>query len=207
MMNVQTLFAAALLALLGLAPQCVLSQEASPALNPDTDFQLPSADNFDFDIEGMEGFGDPDYDPEAEIDPQVQAATDRVAWIITAVLAAMSLLMLLFTILLAVQLSSALQAVPEAYRQMSPFVPWLLFVPFVNIVILILAFIKVPRSLKGYLASMGDASQEDCGEKLGLLGAILFLLGFTMPVGLVVLLLALAKIGRAKKIARAATDL
>ncbi len=100
---------------------------------------------------------------------------------------------------LAYLLSGALKVVPESYREISPGVAWLLLIPLVNIVIMFLVFIKIPRSQSKYLASIGNSSHGDCGEQMGLIGSICMLIPCINVVGLVLLIISLVKIMGAKQ--------
>lgn len=165
----------------------------------DAEFQMDQ--DIDFDMEGLEDFG-PDFGP-PEISAEAQAAAGVLFLVFVLVAVVACVVGLVLTGLVAYWLMDALNAIPEPHRQMSPMVPWLLFVPLVQIVVLLLAFIKVPDSLSSYLRSMDDSSHGDCGKSNGLWGAILYLLGCTFPIGLVMLFLSLKKIHRAKLAARA----
>ncbi|MEZ6136515.1 MAG: hypothetical protein R3C53_16590 [Pirellulaceae bacterium] len=155
-------------------------------------------EDFGFDTGDM-NFGEEDFS--FAVDPAQERAAAAVATGFMIVSLVIGLLGLCLMIFVAYFLSDGLAAVPEEFRQLPTWVPWLLLVPFVNIVVLILAFIKVPQSLSSYLASKGNTGLGDCGQALGLWGSILYLLCF--PVGLVLLLMSGLKISQAKKAARA----
>ncbi len=168
----------------------------------------PQEFNFDLNADGFNtdefsGFGEDGFQVEQPLDPAAAA----VLAAITIAMVLLAIVCLLFAIFMAYQLSSSLSAIPEPYRQMQAFMPWLIFVPLAGIVIFILAMIKVPRSVSAYLTSIGDSSQGDCGEKLGLWGAVLYLLGCTAPIGIVLLIMSLLKLGKAKALAKAASGL
>jgi hypothetical protein len=175
--------------------------ESSSALGGTTQADVGDFD-FNLDTTEFDDFGSESF--QAQSDEEL-AAGEAAAGLIMLFAFGLSLLAFvagfLFSLYIAYSLSSALSSIPEAYREMAPFVPWLIFVPVVNVVILILAFIKVPRSVKSYLASKGNHSHGDCGESYGLWGAILSLLGCTLPVGLVMLILSLNKLGKAQRAA------
>ncbi len=157
-----------------------------------------NAIDFNIDMDEFESFGQEGFSVETPLDP----ATEATIQAIRIGSYGIGLVGLLFSLFLAYQLASSLSAIPPTYRQLSPWVPWLIFVPLVGIVVLVLAFIKVPNSLSKYLASTGHVSQGDCGEKLGLWGAILTIIGCTAPIGLVLLLLSTLKIRQAKMVAK-----
>lgn len=171
-----------------------------PAQGQD-DFQMDTDIQFDMGDE-FEGFDEADFGAPVMSEEEIAAAQAMGAVVFFGAIAA-CFLGLLLTALVAYLMMDALNAVPKSFRQLSPMVPWLLFVPLVNIVILFLVFIKVPESLNAYLQSTGDTSQGDCGKSMGLWGSILYILGCTFPIGLVMLILAILKINGAKKVARA----
>lgn len=191
--------------LIGISTQA-RSQEVSGAEFPD--MQIDAGDEFGGDFgfevgEDMEAFGKDDFNAEG-LDPEAAAAATAVAAAVWIAMMAIAALLFFLLVLAAYLLSDALGAIPEEFREIPAWLPWLLLVPFVQIVILIVAFMKVPKSLSGYLASKGDTSMGDCGAGNGLWGAVLYLLGCTFPIGLVLLVMAILKINQAKKIARAA---
>ena len=96
-------------------------------------------------------------------------------------------------------LSSALNAVPLEYRKIPAWLPWLLLIPVVNVVVVFLAFVLTPQSLREYLESQGDTSQGDCGGQMGLIGAILSVIPCIPLVGPILLIIALVKISQAKR--------
>ena len=180
-----------------------------PAQDPPTD--IPEFDTSELDIGLPEDFDeiaggdftDGDFGA-AEISAEEQAAIAAVSFGMVVAIIVMSLIGLLLTIFVAYLLMDAVNSVPEQFQQIAPWVPWLLLVPFVNIVVLIVAFIKVPESLSAYLNSIGDTSQGDSGKAVGLWGSVLYVLGCTFPIGLVLLIISLVKINQSKKIARSA---
>lgn len=169
-------------------------------LDPNNEFdpgmQIDPEMEFDFGMDGMEDW----QSSPPSLDPSTGAAATLATMAIVVIGLVISLLL---QAVVAYFLSSALKAVPEQYRELSPAIPWLLLVPFVNIVILFLAFIKVPRSLNKYLTSVGDTSQGDCGEQMGLWGAVLGIIPCTGPIGLILLIISLVKITQAKNVALA----
>ncbi len=184
---------------------CLLSapargQDDQPTLQFDPNMQIDpgSMEDFGFNTDDFEDFGSEDFSP-PELSAEDAAAATAVAMGMMIMIGVFAVIGVVITALVAYLLSDALSAVPESYRQMSSWIPWLLFVPLVQIVVLVLAFIKVPRSLSGYLASLGDQSQGDCGESNGLWGSILYILGCTFPIGLVLLVMSMLKINQAKR--------
>ncbi len=190
--------------LLGLFTSDVRAQESGPDIQFDSevqidpDFQLDP--DIDFDTEQFD-FGADSGAVELSEEDQAAVAALGLGFIVLVLIIA--LVSIVLTAWVAYMLMDALQAVPEQHRQLSPVVPWLLFVPIVQYVVMFLVFLKVPDSLSSYLNSVGDQSQADCGKTLGLWGSILYVLGCTVPIGLVLLALSLIKINQAKKAARA----
>jgi hypothetical protein len=101
--------------------------------------------------------------------------------------------------------SSAQKKVPPEHRLMSPGAVWLLLIPLFNYVWAFFVFTRVPRSLAAALQARGIASTDDCGQRWGLVFAILHacsLVGGFMPfigplvglAALVFLILALVSI-------------
>lgn len=180
------------------------AQQPADELN----FEMPTDPNspdmdFDFDFSDELGDGFSQFEEDGFVAADEPSTMAVIAT--TIAMLVLGVLMFLLVGVVAYLLSTALSAVPENFREMPPMLPWLLFIPLVNIVILILAFIKVPKSLNKYLTSIGDNSQGDCGEKLGLWGSILYILGCTFPIGLVMLVMSLMRINQAKKLAKAAS--
>lgn len=168
---------------------------------------VPEFDPNNFEIPELEGFDDfteeGDFGaPEFSADEQAAAAALSFGMLIFVFV--MSLVGLILTALVAYLMMDALNAVPESFQQIQPWMPWLLFVPLVNIVIVFLVFLKVPDSLSSYLQSIGDSSQGDCGKNLGLWGCILYIIGCTFPIGLILLIMSILKINQAKKVAQSA---
>jgi hypothetical protein len=177
-----------------LAAPRTLGQDAPPTdFSPPSDIQ-PGDMDFDFNTDEFDAFGTEEFNMNQDIDPAA-AVFATVIMIASVVLSVLGLLMGIYV---AFQLSSALSALPESARDLSPVMPWLMFVPVIGIVFLLLSLIKVPRSLSTYLNARGNSSHGDCGEKLGLWGAILTILGCTAPIGIVMLILAANKVGKAK---------
>lgn len=156
----------------------------------------------DFDIEGMEAFGDEDFTFDTELTPEEAAAGAAMFMAMLVAIGIMSLIGFAMVIWVAYSMMDALSALPEQYRELSPAVPWLLLVPLVNIVVLFLVFIKVPDSLKAFLEANGDTAHGDCGRSNGLIGSILYIIGCTFPIGLVLLVMSLLKISQAKQTVR-----
>ena len=176
---------------------------ALTAFPQDTPPEIPDFDTSDFEFElpeEMEGFTDNDFGAAEE-----SAANAAIGVAMMLAIAIFGIIGLIAVVLAAYLLMDALNAVPQQFQQIPPWVPWLLLVPFVNLVVLIIAFIKVPDSLASYLNSLGDHSQGDCGRKTGLWGSVLYILGCTFPIGLVLLIVSLMKINQAKQRAQAAT--
>jgi magnesium-transporting ATPase (P-type) len=169
------------------------------AQDPDMDpgnFEIPE-------LEGFDDFNEGDFGaPPMSAEDQAAAAALGFGMMIFVFL--MSLVGLVLTALVAYLMMDALNAVPESFQQLQPWVPWLLFVPLVNLVVIFLVFLKVPDSLSTYLQSVGNTSQGDCGKNLGLWGCILYILGCTFPIGLVLLIMSILKINQAKKVAQQA---
>lgn len=168
----------------------------------DPGFQVD--EEIEFDIGEFEGFGDDDFETQ-DLTPEQAAAVGMLS--VGMIIAALVIGLIMFGLMIfaAYLLMDALNSVPEEYRQLSPMVPWLLFVPVVNLVILFLVFLKVPESLQAYLNSVGDTSQGDCGKNMGLWGAILYVVGCTAPIGLIMLVIAITKINAGKRAVRAAS--
>ena len=155
----------------------------------------------EFDMEGLEGFGDEGFAaPALTPEEEAQIAATFIAMVVGITI--MSLVGLVLIAWVAYLLMDALNAIPEEFRQVSSAVPWLLLVPLVNIVVMFIVFIKVPESLNAYLTANGDTAHGDCGRSNGLIGCILYLLGCTFPIGLVLVVMSLMKISAAKKTAR-----
>lgn len=163
---------------------------------------MDAGPEIEFDIEGMEGFGDENFEFASELTPEEAAAGTAMVIAMFVGIGIMSLLGFILVIWVAYSMMDALSAIPEEYRELSPAVPWLLLVPVVNIVVLFLVFIKVPDSLNAYLTANGDTAHGDCGRSNGLIGSILYILGCTFPIGLVLLVMSLMKISQAKQTAR-----
>lgn len=152
-----------------------------------------------FDLEGLGDVSDPNF--VADAPPSAEQAALATGIVVGAVV--LVLLAYLLIGVVAYLLSSAIQALPEANRPMPAWVPWLLLVPLVQIVVFVLAFIQVPKAQSNYLSSIGDTSMGDCGASNGLWGVILYLLGCTFPIGLVLLVMSMLKINQATKIIKA----
>lgn len=158
--------------------------------------------DFNFDSSGeLDGFGEDGF--EFQGDPEAEAAAAGVAIAMLVGYLCFIGLAILLQIFIAYLLYDALNAVPEQYRELESWVPWLLLVPLANIVVLFLAFIKTPRSLAKCLGASGDTTHGDCGESLGLWGAILCVIPCGAIVGIVLLIMALLKINKAKQAVRA----
>lgn len=71
-------------------------------------------------------------------------------------------------------MAAPLKRVPERYRTIEAWTPWLMLVPVVNLVMLwVLAPFKIPESLKNYFDDSGSSLDVgDCGKNLGLGWAI-----------------------------------
>ena len=94
-----------------------------------------------------------------------------------------------------------LTKVPEAHREMSPPMAFLLMIPVFGIFWAFMIALKVPASLKSYFDSAGNAAVGDCGKNIGLAWAICsaaslipFLGAFTGLAALVLLIIFLVKI-------------
>ncbi len=158
--------------------------------------------DFNFDAGGeLDGFGEDGF--EFQGDPEAEAAAAGIAIAVLIGYVCFIGLAILLQIFIAYLLYDALNAVPEQYRELESWVPWLLLVPLANIVVLFLAFIKTPRSLAKCLSASGDTSHGDCGESLGLWGAILCVIPCGAIVGLILLIMTLLKINKAKQAVRA----
>lgn len=179
-----------LLAVSLLAASPALAQEPSDGANM----------QFNFDAEEFSNFGEEGFDN--GLTPEQEAAASAIGMGLIIGYFCFIGVMLLLQIYVAYLLYDALSAVPEQYRELEPWVPWLLFVPLANLVVIFLAFIKTPRSLAKCLAASGDTSHADCGESLGLWGAVLTVLGCTSPIGLILLIMSLLKINKAKQAVR-----
>ncbi len=161
------------------------------------DFQID--DDINFDTEDFEGFKDGSFGA-AETTSEEEAAIALVGTAVFVGVVVASIVGMVLTAVAAYLLFDALNALPEEFRQISPIIPWLLFVPFVNLVVLFVVFIKVPDSLRGYLQSVGNMTLADCGKSLGLWGSVATVIGCFFPVGLVLLFMSLMKINRAKQL-------
>lgn len=157
-------------------------------------------EDFNFDMSEFESFGTDDFDP-AELNAEQEAAAALATGAIVGMIL-FGMLMYLLLVFVAYIQFDALQSLPEQFRMIPAFVPWLLLVPFVQIVILFVAFIKVPQSLSKYLQSIGNTEMGDCGEKNGLFGAIFYIIGCTFPIGLVLLVMSMMKISAARKLVK-----
>lgn len=101
--------------------------------------------------------------------------------------------------LVAYSLSLCLQRIPPQFRQMEPNMTYLLLIPCFNIYWNFEVFQKIPRSYQAYFHSIGRHDVGDCGQQLGLWGAILVACGlipciggfFSMPGGIILLVLAI----------------
>lgn len=69
--------------------------------------------------------------------------------------------------------SSAQKKVPAEHRLMSPGAVWLLLIPLFNYVWAFFVFTRVPKSLAAALQARGMSSADDCGQRWGLVFAIL----------------------------------
>jgi hypothetical protein len=152
-----------------------------------------------FDLEGLGDISDPDFVASGPPSAKEMAMVSGIM-VGAAIIGLLGLLLMLFVAYL---LSDALAALPAQFRLLPTWVPWLLLVPFINIVVFVLVFIKVPQSQSTFLASTGDNSMGDCGGSNGLWGVILYLVGCTFPIGLVLLVMSVLKINQAKKLIRA----
>lgn len=114
----------------------------------------------------------------------------------------MSIVSLALSIYIAYSLYDALNTVPEEHRELEPWVPWLIFVPIIGIVVYFLGFIKTPKSLEKALNATGNNPHGDCGGSNGLWGMVLCVLGCTAPIGLVLVIMSLLKINKAKQTLR-----
>jgi uncharacterized membrane protein len=65
-------------------------------------------------------------------------------------------------------LFSYYKRVPAQFRKMEPGLVWLLLIPCFNFVWNFFVFIRLPKSLQAYFASVGNSTAGDCGEGLGL---------------------------------------
>lgn len=181
----------AIIACLAIPCQALAQEEPVDVPNLEIELDMP---------EGFEDFTEGDFGA-----PEVSAAEEAAAAVlIFGLMAASACVALILSAIFAYLLMDAVSSVPEAHRKIAPWVPWLLFVPVANVVVLILAFIKVPESLSSYLDSIGKNSFGDCGKKIGIWGAILSLIGCTGLIGLVLLIISLMKINQAKRVARSA---
>lgn len=96
-------------------------------------------------------------------------------------------------------LSLCLQRIPPQFRQMEPNMTYLLLIPCFNIYWNFEVFQKIPRSYQAYFHSIGRHDVGDCGQQLGLWGAILVACGlipciggfFSMPGGIILLVLVI----------------
>ncbi len=191
----------AVLCLVGLPAIIAFAQvtDEIPELRLDTSQDL--GQDFGFDVGELEDVSAPDFNANATTPEQAaQEAELERAMLFGGLI--MGLLALVLLGVAAYLLSDALKAIPLEFRKLPHWVPWLLLVPLVNIVVFVLSFIMVPKSMANYLASRGDTSMGDCGASNGLWGVILYLLGCTFPIGLVLLVMCLLKVNQAKKIAR-----
>lgn len=115
---------------------------------------------------------------------------------------------LIVGIVIAYLLSSALQRLPEEHRAIEPWYPWLLLIPFFNLIWNFFVFPKVSQSYCAYFDSLGDDSptdSQDCGEQLGWWYCGLCVASLVPCIGgiagiaaLVILILYLIKIGEFK---------
>ncbi len=167
----------------------------------DPPLELDFGEEIDFDMEQFEDFTSGDFGAPEPTAEEIAARGTLMAGVFL-IIGLLSVVFLLLTAFVAYLLMDALNAVPESHRQLSPAIPWLLFVPLVNLVILFLVFIKVPESLSNYLASTDTAAPGDCGKSMGLWGAILWVVPCATPIGMVLLILSLLNISQAKKLAR-----
>lgn len=183
------------------APDFNAPEFEMPDFDAGQDFSGEGDMSIDFDMEDFEGFGSEEYGDEFQ--QEAEQAAVAAGFAMMAGIACFAVFGLILTGVVAFLMSDALSSVPEEHQQLSPMVPWLLFVPLINIVVVFLVFIQVPKSLASYLASQGDTSQGDCGEKTGLWGVVLYVIGCTFPIGLVMMVMAILKINHAKKAAKA----
>jgi hypothetical protein len=189
-----------------LLAQDIVVQDPAGDVTPGDAGEFQFDQDIEFDMEEFEGFEGGDFGA-AETTMEEEAA---IALVGTAVIV-LSLVFALITLVLAgcaaYLLSDALKAVPESHQQISPAIPWLLFIPVVNLVVLFLCFIKVPDSLRGYLDSTGNMTQADCGKSLGLWGSVASVIGCFFPIGIVLLFMSITRINKAKQLAREAQAL
>lgn len=195
MLSMRILLSALLVFCTWSATSPAVAQEAAAVAQDDSGFDI------NFDSEEFDGFGEEDFSVEDQA--KVNAAAAGVAVAYMGFLVCMSIVSLVFSLFIAYSLFDALNTVPTEYRQLEPWVPWLIFVPVVGIVVLFLGFIKTPQSLSKALNANGDSSHGDCGESNGLWGCILTVLGCTAPIGFVLLIMSILKINKAKQALRA----
>ena len=72
--------------------------------------------------------------------------------------------------------------VPRQYRQTSPSLVWLLFVPMVNLVWAFILAVRVPASIRAGLDAQGSSEGGDCGRGVGLAWAISWALAAALGV-------------------------
>lgn len=165
----------------------------------------PIANAQELDVDFGEEFGDM-MDENGEFSAQTTAEEEAM---IAGALAAyfgfivcMSIVSLVLSIYIAYSLYDALNTVPVEHRELEPWVPWLIFIPVVGIVVYFLGFIKTPKSLEKALNATGSNPHGDCGGSNGLWGMILCVIGCTAPIGIVLVIMSLLKINKAKQTLR-----
>ena len=104
-----------------------ISAAASPALAQEGD---DSGFDINFDSGEFEGFGDEGF--EVESADEVNAAAAGIAVAYLGFVVCMSIVSLAFSLFVAYSQFDALNTVPTEYRQLEPWVPWLIFVPVVG---------------------------------------------------------------------------
>ena len=134
------------------------------------DFNFEQAEEWD-DAAWEDEFGNaPPFNPNAPPDELI-----KMIIVVYGTFAAIGLV-IYFSILAVIcwLVSTALKAVPEQYREMSPGQVWLLMIPCFNIIWNFFVFQRVPKSFQNYFAATGQSQFGDCGIQIGLWFAICY---------------------------------
>ncbi len=151
-----------------------------------------------FDLEGMDITEDADFGaPPLDDDEKAVLVWAPVVMIGCGVV--LGVLSVALSIYIAYVGFSVLEMLPESSRPMPSFVPWLLLVPLVNLVVLFMIFVQIPEAVQRELEARGQAVEGDFGRTLGIIGAVLSVLGCTVPIGAILIWIATMRLAGAKR--------
>ncbi|RMF36906.1 MAG: hypothetical protein D6753_18580 [Planctomycetota bacterium] len=154
--------------------------------------------DIEFDMEGLDITEDADFGA-PELDDEEVAALVAVSFVVWAGIIILGIIGLALSIYVAYIGYATLELLPEPRRPVPSFVPWLLLVPLVNLAIIFIIFVSIPKAAQEELIARGQPVEGDCGRGLGIAGAVLWILGCTAPIGMVLMLIATMKLAQAKR--------